>query len=165
MKYILHFIPILFLFSCEEEEDIAEQNLIEFLKGKVYQQDIPDSYYITSEGKRYVKFDLSFLLEEDTATGGRGKQYEGWTYYEKQDDDIEEKGCFLTTAISTEAFGLYQMWYTDTIIDNTTQFKLDGIYGQIFGVIKYDDGSISLSGSDGKFTEMNIEEFNKLDCK
>ncbi|HIF84494.1 MAG TPA: hypothetical protein EYQ79_03350 [Flavobacteriaceae bacterium] len=71
-----------------EEEDVIEQNLLEFLKGKVYHKDTP-------EGKRYVEFDLSFLLEEDTAIDGRGKQYEGWIYYEKHNDDIEEKGCFF----------------------------------------------------------------------
>ncbi len=103
-----------------EEEDVIEQNLLEFLKGKVYHKDTP-------EGKRYVEFDLSFLLEEDTAIDGRGKQYEGWIYYEKHNDDIEEKGCFLLSSVSSPSFGLYQMWYTDTIIDNTTQFKLDGI--------------------------------------
>ena len=35
-------IPILLLFSCEKEENLIEQNLIEFLKGKVYQKDIPE---------------------------------------------------------------------------------------------------------------------------
>jgi|TARA_B100000586_G_C19977063_1_gene370325 hypothetical protein len=166
MKYIFLFIPILFLFSCEDDEDVVEQNLIEFLKGKVYQQDIP-------AGKRYVKFDLSLLSEEDTATGGRGKQYEGWTYYEKHDDDIEGKGCFLAGSVSSSNYGLYQMWYTDTIIDNTTQFKLDGIYGQTWIVTKNDDGKISIdygnvgqtSFIDDGYTEMNLDEFNELDCK
>ena len=79
MRCIVFLIPILLLFSCEKEENLIEQNLIEFLKGKVYQKDIP-------EGKRYVKFDLSVLQEDDTVNlelglNSRGKQYEGWVYY------------------------------------------------------------------------------------
>ena len=143
MRYIVFFIPILLLFSCEKEENLIEQNLIEFLKGKVYQKDIP-------EGKRYVKFDLSVLQEDDTVNlelglNSRGKQYEGWVYYERHDDYINEKGCFTgyelqigyNGVVSAVDFGLYQMWYTDTIIDNSTQFKLDGIYGQTWICLLY----------------------------
>ena len=175
MRCIVFLIPILLLFSCEKEENLIEQNLIEFLKGKVYQKDIP-------EGKRYVKFDLSVLQEDDTVNlklglNSRGKQYEGWVYYERHDDYINEKGCFTgyelqigyNGVVSAVDFGLYQRWYTDTIIDNSTQFKLDGIYGQTWIVTKYSNGEISINhnGSenlDGGYSAMSLEDFNKLNC-
>ena len=175
MRYIALLIPILLLFSCEREENLVEQKLIEFLKGKVYQKDIP-------EGKRYVKFDLSVLQEDDTVNlelglNSRGKQYEGWVYYERHDDYINEKGCFTgyelqigyNGVVSAVDFGLYQRWYTDTIIDNSTKFKLDGIYGQTWIVTKNSNDEISINHNakeniDGGYSAMSLEEFNILNC-
>ena len=175
MRYISLLIPILLLLSCEKEENLVEQDLIEFLKGKVYQKDIP-------EGKRYVKFDLSVLQQDDTVSlelglNSRGKQYEGWVYYEKHDGYVNEKGCFTgyelqlgyNGVVSASTFGLYQRWYTDTIINNSTQFKLDGIYGQTWIVTKDSNGEISINhnGSenlDDEYSLMSLNEFNRLNC-
>ena len=60
-------------------------NLIEFLKGKVYRKDIPN-------GVRYVHFDLSYATL--TYDGQTFEQYGGWGYYEKQNDNPNEPGCF-----------------------------------------------------------------------
>ena len=58
---------------------------------------------------------------------------------------------------------------TDTIIDNSIQFKLDGIYGQTWIVTKYSNGEISINhnGSenlDGGYSAMSLEDFNMLNC-
>ena len=60
-------------------------------------------------------------------------------------------------------------WYTDTIINNPQQFKLDGIYNQTWIVTKDDNDIISIkTGGDGSiddgYTEISSEEFMQLDC-
>jgi hypothetical protein len=62
---------------------------------------------------------------------------------------------------------MYLQWYTDTIINNPLQFKLDGIYGQTWIVTKNSDDTISIdhsSGLEDGYTELTIEEFISLDC-
>ena len=153
---LLLFIPL--VFSCETDNDDVEMNLLELLKGKVYQKDIPN-------GKRYVHFDLTYLGEDPIL----GENYEGWTFYEKLNLDSDELGCFLTYSISSSDFGLYLQWYTDTIINNPQQFKLDGIYNQTWIVTKNNNDMISIEYGgdpdiDDDYTEMSLEEFIELDC-
>ena len=153
---LLLFIPL--VFSCETDNDDVEMNLLELLKGKVYQKDIPN-------GKRFVHFDLTYLGEDPII----GENYEGWTYYEKLNLDSDELGCFLTYSISSSDFGLYLQWYTDTIINNPQQFKLDGIYNQTWIVTKNNNDMISIKYGgdpdiDDDYTEMSLEEFIELDC-
>ena len=147
---------------------VFEQNLLVFLKGKVCYKNIP-------AGKQYVHFDLSYLNSDEYGLE-INKQYEGWKYFYKDNDDIEEKGCYATGEISNSNLGLRLEWYSDTIINNPKQFKLDGIYGQTFIVTKKSNTKIEIqSGSayqpiedwDGgpEFELINLEEFNKLDCK
>ena len=147
---------------------VFEQNLLVFLKGKVCYKNIP-------AGKEYVHFDLSFLNPDDYGAE-LNKQYEGWKYFYKDNDDIEEKGCYATGEISNSGLGLRLEWYTDTIINNPKQFKLDGIYGQTFIVTKKSNTKIEIQSGmanlpivdwiEGpEFELMNLEEFNKLDCK
>jgi len=147
---------------------VFEQNLLVFLKGKVCYKNIP-------AGKEYVHFDLSFLNPDDYGAEFN-KKYEGWKYFYKDNDDIEEKGCYATGEISNSGLGLRLEWYTDTIINNPKQFKLDGIYGQTFIVTKKSNTKIEIQSGNARvpivdwdggpeFELMNLEEFNKLDCK
>ena len=149
----------LFIFACSSEDsnDEIEINLIELIKGKVYHKEIPN-------GVRYVHFDLSFLGEDLIS-----ERYEGWTYYEKHNNDPNQLGCFLDYSISSSDFGLYLQWYTDTIINNPEQFKLDGIYNQTWIVTKDNNDNISIETGgapdiDDDYTEMSLEEFMELDC-
>ena len=157
MKKLL-LLSALLTFTCSsgDSSDVSNLNLIEFLKGKVYQKETPN-------GVRYVHFDLSFL-GEDTIS----ERYEGWTYYEKYNYDSNQLGCFLDYGISSSDYGLYLQWYTDTIINNPTQFKLEGIYGQSWIVTKDDADIIGINSNgsdiDNGYTEMSLEDFMALDC-
>jgi hypothetical protein len=128
-------------------------NLIEFLKGKVYRKDIPN-------GVRYVHFHLSYYA--DTIIEGETfEKYGGWGYYEKQNDNPNEPGCFqdYSNLASGEGGRL--------IINNPLQFELRGDFDQIWIVTKNTDDTISIDGNpvfeDG-YTEVTIEEFIELDC-
>ena len=157
MKKLL-LLSALLTFTCSsgDSSGVSNLNLIEFLKGKVYQKETPN-------GVRYVHFDLSFL-GEDTIS----ERYEGWIYYEKYNDDPNQLGCFLDYGISSSDYGLYLQWYTDTIINNPTQFKLEGIYGQSWIVTKDDADMIGINSNgsdiDNGYTEMSLEDFMALDC-
>ena len=152
-------ISAILIFACSSDDATFEDNnlnLIEFLKGKVYHKETPN-------GVRYVHFDLSFLGEDAIS-----ERYEGWTYYEKHNDDPNQLGCFLDYGISSSDYGLYLQWYTDTIINNPTQFKLEGIYGQSWIVTKDDADMIGIESNgwevDTGYTEMSLEDFIALDC-
>ena len=157
MKKLL-LLSALLTFTCSsgDSSDVSNLNLIEFLKGKVYQKETPN-------GVRYVHFDLSFLVEDTIS-----ERYEGWIYYEKYNDDPNQLGCFLDYGISSSDYGLYLQWYTDTIINNPTQFKLEGIYGQSWIVTKDDADMIGINSNgsniDNGYTEMSLEDFMALDC-
>ena len=149
----------LFIFACSNDDNTgnSEVNLLEFLKGKVYQKEI-------SGGARYVYFDLSYL-GEDTI----GNQYEGWTSFEKYNDSNQGLECLLTESISSSNYGLYLKWYTDTIINTPDQFKLDGIYNQTWTVTKDENNLISIDYNysfdvDNGYSEMSLEEFLALNC-
>ena len=158
MKKLL-LLSTLLIFSCSNSDNNGnlEVNLLEFLKGKVYKKDI-------SGGARYVYFDLSYL-GEDTI----GNQYEGWTCFEKYNDSNQDLECFLTESISSSDYGLYLQWYTDTIINNPDQFKLDGIYNQTWTVTKDENNLISIDYNynfdvDNGYSEMSLKEFLALNC-
>ena len=156
MKKLLLSALLIFTCSSGDSSNVSNLNLIEFLKGKVYHKETPN-------GVRYVHFDLSFL-GEDTIS----ERYEGWTYYEKYNYDPNQLGCFLDYGISSSDYGLYLQWYTDTIINNPTQFKLEGIYGQSWIVTKDDADMIGINSNgsniDNGYTEMSLEDFMALDC-
>jgi hypothetical protein len=158
MKKIL-LLSAFLIFACSSDDntDNLEVNLLELLKGKVYQKEIPG-------GARYVYFDLSYL-GEDTI----GNQYEGWTCFEKYNDSNQGLDCSLTESISSSSYGLYLQWYTDTIINTPNQFKLDGIYSQTWTVTKDENNLISIDYNysfniDNDYTEMSLEEFMALNC-
>jgi len=158
MKKLL-LLSTLLIFACSNDDntDNSDVNLLEFLKGKVYQKEIPG-------GARYVYFDLSYL-GEDTI----GNQYEGWTSFEKYNDSNQGLECLLTESISSSNYGLYLQWYTDTIINTPDQFKLDGIYNQTWTVTKDENNLISIDYNysfdvDNGYSEMSLEEFLALNC-
>ena len=158
MKKLL-LLSALFIFACSSDDGSENSgvNLLEFLKGKVYQKEI-------SGGARYVYFDLSYL-GEDTI----GNQYEGWTCFEKYNDSNQGLECLLTESISSSNYGLYLKWYTDTIINTPDQFKLDGIYNQTWTVTKDENNLISIDYNynfdvDNGYSEMSLEEFLALNC-
>ena len=158
MKKLL-LLSTLLIFACSNDDntDNSDVNLLEFLKGKVYQKEIPG-------GARYVYFDLSYL-GEDTI----GNQYEGWTSFEKYNDSNQGLECLLTESISSSNYGLYLKWYTDTIINTPDQFKLDGIYNQTWTVTKDENNLISIDYNysfdvDNGYSEMSLEEFLALNC-
>lgn len=158
MKKLL-LLSTLLIFACSNDDntDNSDVNLLEFLKGKVYQKEIPG-------GARYVYFDLSYL-GEDTI----GNQYEGWTSFEKYNDSNQGLECLLTESISSSNYGLYLQWYTDTIINTPDQFKLDGIYNQTWTVTKDENNLISIDYNynfdvDNGYSEMSLEEFVALNC-
>ena len=156
-KLILLSALLIFTCSNDDNTDNSEVNLLEFLKGKVYQKEIPG-------GARYVYFDLSYL-GEDTI----GNQYEGWTCFEKYNDSNQGLECLLTESISSSNYGLYLQWYTDTIINTPDQFKLDGIYNQTWTVTKDENNLISIDYNynfdvDNGYSEMGLEEFLALNC-
>ena len=130
-------------------------NLLEFLKGKVYRKDIPN-------GVRYIHFDLSYVPY--TYNGDTFEQYEGWAFYEIHNDSPDEQGCFgLYPIISASAYALQ----LNPAINNPTEFKFDGAFGQWWIVTKNPDNTISInhSGSiDDGYIEVTIEEFIELDC-
>ena len=41
---------------------------------------------------------------------------------------IDKKGCYAAGEVSNSNLDLRIEWYSDTIINNPKQFKLDGIY-------------------------------------
>tara|TARA_B110000014_G_scaffold55936_1_gene37772 strand:+ start:336 stop:818 length:483 start_codon:yes stop_codon:yes gene_type:complete len=159
MKNIILFLSLIFLFSCEEEQDLVEQNLLDYLKDKVVYRELDDKM-------QYIYFDLSYDSLSVVCYG-----YCGWIYYDKNNNDIEEKGCFK----SGYGGGGVLQWYTEDTINTPTQFKLDRIYGQYAIVSKADDiikieewagaGATPylISREDG-FREMRKEDFDELNC-
>ena len=133
-------------------------NLIEFLKGKVYRKDIPN-------GVRYVHFDLSYV-GETTYNGENGEPfefYDGWILYEKNNDNPDEQGCFLTGLPVT--YNNYSL-VLNPAINSPTEFSFDAVFGQSFTVTKNSDDTISIFNFniDDGYTELTIEEFISLDC-
>ena len=135
-------------------------NLIEFLKGKVYRKDI-------ANGVRYIHFDLSYV-GETTYNGENGEPfefYDGWILYEKNNDNPDEQGCFLTQLPVT--YNNYSL-VLNPAINSPTEFSFGGVFDQSWIVTKNPDDTISIdhssNDSDDVYTEMTIEEFIELDC-
>ena len=111
-------------------------NLLEFLKGKVYRKDIPN-------GVRYVHFDLSYLGHPIECGQTLVKHMGVGDSMKNRMTTLMNKAALVN--ISNSCFEpMYLQWYTDTIINNPLQFKLDGIYGQTWIVTKNPDDTISI---------------------
>ena len=88
MKKIILFISIVFCFSCEEE-DVIEQNLLEFLIGKVYEAQSDSDYWgidLSGDGKLYVQFfeDVNYFDNDTIALG--------WNFY---NIPVNDNNCSL----------------------------------------------------------------------
>ena len=96
MKKIILFISIVFCFSCEEE--VIEQNLLEFLIGKVYEAQSDSDYWgidLSGDGKLYVQFfeDVNYFDNDTIALG--------WNFY---NIPVNENNCSFS--------GWYGIWAT-----------------------------------------------------
>ena len=165
MKKIILFISIVFCFSCEEE--VIEQNLLEFLIGKVYEKQSDTDFWDidgSGDGKLYVQFfeDVDYR-NGDTITLG-------WNFY---NIPVNENNCSFDGAIDVEGFGMG--------IDRNTpsELMLIGIYGQFWQIGKTSKNKIEMRyGSDPivegselyyegealKLEKISLGDFNKLNC-
>ena len=159
MKKIILFISIVFCFSCEEEE-VIEQNLLEFLIGKVYEtQSSGNDFWNIGEpgdGKMYAQF------FEDGVESLR------WDLYHIPDND---NNCSLAWVFDVQGYG---MW---TVINTPLELRIDGVYGQFWVFTKTSKNKIEIlygmgagSGSEQyrgealKLEKINLGDFNKLNC-
>ena len=158
MKKIILFISIVFCFSCEEE--VIEQNLLEFLIGKVYEtQSSGNDFWNIGEpgdGKMYAQF------FEDGVESLR------WDLYHIPDND---NNCSLAWVFDVQGYG---MW---TVINTPLELRIDGVYGQFWVFTKTSKNKIEIlygmgagSGSEQyrgealKLEKINLGDFNKLNC-
>ena len=166
MKKIILFISIVFCFSCEEEE-VIEQNLLEFLIGKVYEKQSDSDYWGidgSGDGKLYVQFfeDVDYR-NGDTITLG-------WNFY---NIPVNESNCSLSGVINVEGYGMWPSTNTPS------ELMIYGIYGQFWEITKTSKNKIEMrygydpmvEGSelyyDGealKLEKISLGDFNKLNC-
>ena len=166
MKKIILFISIAFCFSCEEE-DVIEQNLLEFLIGKVYEKQSDSDYWGidgSGDGKLYVQFfeDVDYR-NGDTITLG-------WNFY---NIPVNESNCSLSGVINVEGYGMWPSTNTPS------ELMIYGIYGQFWEITKTSKNKIEMrygydpmvEGSelyyDGealKLEKISLGDFNKLNC-
>ena len=165
MKKIILFISIVFCFSCEEE--VIEQNLLEFLIGKVYKTQSDSDYWGidgSGDGKLYVQFfeDVDYR-NGDTITLG-------WNFY---NIPVNESNCSLSGVINVEGYGMWPSTNTPS------ELMIYGIYGQFWEITKTSKNKIEMrygydpmvEGSelyyDGealKLEKISLGDFNKLNC-
>ena len=164
MKKIILFISIVFCFSCEEE-DVIEQNLLEFLIGKVYEAQSDSDYWgidLSGDGKLYVQFfeDVNYRDNDTIALG--------WNFY---NIPVNENNCSFDGAIDVEGYG---MW---PYINTPSELKIEGIYGQFWEITKTSKNKIEIlygwglgssdlyyKGEALKLEKISLGDFNKLNC-
>ena len=158
MKKIILFISIVFCFSCEEE--VIEQNLLEFLIGKVYEtQSSGNDFWnigVPGDGKMYAQF------FEDGVESLR------WDLYHIPDND---NNCSLAWVFDVQGYG---MW---TVINTPLELRIDGVYGQFWVFTKTSKNKIEIlygwglgssdlyyEGEALKLEKISLGDFNKLNC-
>ena len=164
MKKIILFISIVFCFSCEEE-DVIEQNLLEFLIGKVYEKQSDSDYWGidgSGDGKLYVQFfeDVDYR-NGDTITLG-------WNFY---NIPVNESNCSLSGVINVEGYGMWPSTNTPS------ELMIYGIYGQFWEITKTSKNKIEIlygwglgssdlnyEGEALKLEKISLGDFNKLNC-
>ncbi len=164
MKKIILFISIVFCFSCEEEE-VIEQNLLEFLIGKVYEKQ-SDTDFWGVDGSGYGKMYVQFFEDVDYRNGDSITL--GWNFYKIP---VNENNCSFDGAIDVEGFGMG--------IDRNTpsELMLIGIYGQFWEITKTSKNKIEIlhgwglgssdlyyEGEALKLEKISLGDFNKLNC-
>ena len=164
MKKIIIFISIVFCFSCEEE-DVIEQNLLEFLIGKVYIAQSDNDYWGidgSGDGELYVQFfeDVNYFDNDTIALG--------WNFYKIP---INEINCSLLRTFDVDRYGMF------TNINTPSELIIEGIYSQFWEITKTSKNKIEilygwgLGGSDLnyqgealKLEKISLGDFNKLNC-
>ena len=164
MKKIILFISIVFCFSCEEE-DVIEQNLLEFLIGKVYEAQSDSDYWGidgSGDGKLYVQFfeDVDYR-NGDTITLG-------WNFY---NIPVNESNCSLSGVINVEGYGMWPLTNTPS------ELIIEGIYSQFWEITKTSKNKIEIlygwglgssdlnyEGEALKLEKISLGDFNKLNC-
>ena len=164
MKKIILFISIVFCFSCEEE-DVIEQNLLEFLIGKVYEAQSDSDYWgidLSGDGKLYVQFfeDVNYFDNDTIALG--------WNFY---NIPVNENNCSFSGAVDVASYG---MW---TYVNTPSELKIEGIYGQFWEITKTSKNKIEIlygwglggselyyEGEALKLEKISLGDFNKLNC-
>ncbi len=164
MKKIIFFISIVFCFSCEEE-DVIEQNLLEFLIGKVYETQSDSDYWGidgSGDGKLYVQFfeDVNYFDNDTIALG--------WNFY---NIPVNESNCSFSGVINVQGYG---MW---TYINTPSELKIEGVYGQFWEITKTSKNKIEIlygwgvgrsdlyyEGEALKLEKISLGDFNKLNC-
>ena len=164
MKKIILFISIVFCFSCEEE-DVIEQNLLEFLIGKVYEAQSDSDYWgidLSGDGKLYVQFfeDVNYFDNDTIALG--------WNFY---NIPVNENNCSFSGAVDVASYG---MW---TYINTPSELIIEGIYSQFWEITKTSKNKIEIlygwglgssdlnyEGEALKLEKISLWDFNKLNC-
>ena len=163
MKKIILFISIVFCFSCEEE--VIEQNLLEFLIGKVYEAQSDSDYWGidgSGDGKLYVQFfeDVNYFDNDTIALG--------WNFY---NIPVNENNCSFSGAVDVASYG---MW---TYINTPSELIIEGIYSQFWEITKTSKNKIEIlygwglgssdlnyEGEALKLEKISLGDFNKLNC-
>ena len=166
MKKIILFISIVFCFSCEEEE-VIEQNLLEFLIGKVYEKQSDVDFWSidgSGDGRKYVQFfeEVNYI-EDDLIEFG-------WNISKIT---VNENNCSVYWEMNSEGFGM------DIAINTPSELRLIFIYGQFWEFTKTSKNKIEMRyGSDPivegselyyegealKLEKISLGDFNKLNC-
>lgn len=161
-------ILLLFIsFSCSgdgnlEDQEFTEQNLYEFLRGKVYNTSSTSSndFWNTGteiDGKMYVEF--SKVADE----------WDGWKIFYKADDSTN---CELDWVFDDELYAL------KNTLNTPSKLRIDGVYGQFWVFTKTVDNKIGIRygagagsgseyfrGEELKLELMSLGEFNMLGCE
>ena len=163
MKKIILFISIVFCFSCEEE--VIEQNLLEFLIGKVYEKQSDTAFWDidgSGDGKLYVQFfeDVNYFDNDTIALG--------WNFY---NIPVNENNCSFSGAVDVASYG---MW---TYINTPSELIIEGIYSQFWEITKTSKNKIEIlygwglgssdlnyEGEALKLEKISLGDFNKLNC-
>jgi len=149
MRYI--YIFIIFLFSCEKEDSI-EQNLFEFLIGKVYETRSSSSGDFWNNGTE-INGNMFVQFPETT------NDWLEWNLFYIKDG---EEDCLFRWAYTQDMYGL------QNIINTPNELQVNGVYGQVWFFtktsknqleVKYMNGTIPL-----KLELKNNKEFLELNC-
>ena len=150
MRYIL--IPLFFFFSCQKEDPI-EQNLFEFLRGKVYEgrsSSTGDFWNSGAEidGNMYVHF------PETT------HEWLEWDIYYKADGDDE---CLYHWSYNQDMYGL------QNIINTPSELQVNGVYGQVWLFTKTSKNQLEVNYMNGtiplKLEIISNKDFQDLNCE
>ncbi len=150
MRYI--FIPLFFFFSCQKEDPI-EQNLFEFLRGKVYEgrsSSTGDFWNSGAEinGNMYVKF-----LENTN-------EWLEWEIYYKPDGDDKCSWHWIYN---------YELYALENTNNTPSELQVNGVYGQVWFFTKTSKNQLEVNYMNGtiplKLEIISNKDFQDLNCE